>query len=482
VAGAADGTAQGESGAPALVVPAALAVPAAAPSAPAAPVVKPVAAPAVPTGGAARAGWLPGRPAELLASAATRYAALPPRRREVAQDAALALALAALNLLSLLPYQAQLHPTWLALLLVGGQCLPLALRRLAPVPALLGCGVLRDLYDTFQFGYAPLPLAPAIAFATVADRSRPWLRWVTVAVTSLGIAWSQAQPGHNQPYDAIVQVFIFGAAWAVGTLSRYRREALLAAAERAARAEASIDIAAASAAAAERIRIARELHDVVAHHVSLMAVQAEAVGALLPARPEAAAASADLIGSTARAAMTELRRLLGVLRFKDTEDTERMRLSPVPSLSGLAELVDAVRDAGLAVTCSVTGPVAELPPGVDLTAYRILQEALTNALRHAPGATASVRVACEPGQVTVEVTNSAPVASFPAIGGPAGPGGPGGGTVAPARRTGLAVPGAAGSGYGLAGIAERVASCGGALALGPAADGGFTVTARLPLR
>ncbi len=412
-------------------------------------------------------------PAELLGLAAARYAALPPRHRDVAQDAALALALAVLNLLSLLPYQARLHPTWLALLLVGGQCLPLALRRVAPVPALFGCGVLRDLYDAFQFGYAPLPLAPAIAFATVADRSGPLLRWLTVVAGTAGIAWSQAQPGHNQPYDAIVQAFIFGAAWAVGTLSRYRRDALRAVAERAARAEASIDIAAATAAAAERIRIARELHDVVAHHVSLMAVQAEAVGALLPARPRDAAVSADLIGSTARAAMTELRRLLGVLRFKDAEDPERARLTPVPSLSRLDELVDAVRDAGLAVTCHVSGPVTELPPGIDLTAYRILQEALTNALRHAPGAAATVRVACVPAQVTVEVSNTARPAPPPQ--GTAPPA-PGGACAAPGRRIGPAGPG-----YGLAGIAERVASCGGALALGPTADGGFAVTARLPL-
>ena len=418
-------------------------------------------APGAPAVVASRAGRLPGRPAEVLARAAARYAALSPRRREVTQDTALALSLAALNVLSLLPYQGQLHPAWLAFLLVGGQCLPLALRRVAPVLALLGCGVPRDLYDALQFGYAPLPLAPAIAFATVADRSRPWLRWCTAALTTVGIAWSQTLPGHNQPYDAIVQAFIFGAAWAVGTLSRHRRVALRAAAERAARAEASIDIAAASAAADERIRIARELHDVVAHHVSLMAVQAEAVGALLPARPRDAAVSADLIGSTARAAMVELRRLLGVLRVSSTEDPERGRLTPVPSLTRLAELVDTVRDAGLAVTCEVSGPVAELPPGVDLTAYRILQEALTNALRHAPGAAASVRVACAPGQVTVEVSNTAPPAAAPA---------------APAGRSR-----AAGPGYGLAGIAERVASCGGALVLGPTADGGFAVSARLPL-
>jgi len=426
-----------------------------------------------------RDGRLPGQPAGLLARAAAgataRYAALPPRRRDVAQDAALALTLAALNLLSLLPYQAQLHPTWLALLLVAGQCLPLALRRVAPVCALIGCGVLRDIYDALQFGYAPLPLAPAIAFATVADRSGPLLRWCTVAATTAGIAWSQTLPGHNQPYDAIVQAFIFGAAWALGTLSRHRRVALRAVAERAARAEASLDIAAARAAAAERIRIARELHDVVAHHVSLMAVQAEAVGALLPARPQDAAASADLIGSTARAAMTELRRLLGVLRFSGTEDTERGRLTPVPSLSRLADLVDTVRDAGLAVTCHVCGPVAELPPGVDLTAYRILQEALTNALRHAPGAAAAVRVACEPALVTVEVSNTARPAPHARGTVPAGP-------AVTAARSGPAGPaGPAGPGYGLAGIAERVASCGGALTLGPTADGGFAVTARLPL-
>ena len=465
--GAAPGEADGTAAATALPVPSHV----------------PVGPSVVPAGGGARAGRLPGRPADLLARAAARYAALSPRRRDVAQDTALALALAALNLLSLLPYQAHLHPTWLALLLVAGQCLPLALRRVVPVPALIGCGILRNLYDAFQFGYAPLPLAPAIALATVADRSGPLLRWITLAASTVGVAASQAQPGHNQPYDAIVQAFIFGAAWALGTLSRYRRAALHAAAARAERAEASIDIAAAQAAAAERIRIARELHDVVAHHVSLMAVQAEAVGALLPARPEAAATSADLIGSTARAAMSELRRLLGVLRLTSAEDTERMRLTPVPSLSGLDELVDAVRHAGLVVTCQVSGPVAELPAGVDLTAYRIVQEALTNAMRHAPGAAATVRVACAPGQVIVEVSNSAPAAPSPAPGGQVGPGpaGLGGAPAVQARRAGLAGSGPPGSGYGLAGIAERVASCGGSLALGPTADGGFAVTARLPL-
>jgi signal transduction histidine kinase len=406
-----------------------------------------------------------GGTAWLLARAASWYQALSPRRRDVVQDAGLGLALAALNVLSLLPYQSQLHPAWLAYLLVAGQCLPLAIRRVSPVAASIWCGAFRDAYDVLGFGYAPLPLGPAIAVATIADRSGRLFRWGAIVTTVGLITWSQTLPGHPQPYDDIVQYFIFGAAWAVGTLSRRRRSALAAAASRAEQAEASLDAAAASAAAAERVRIARELHDVVSHHVSLMAVQAEAVGALLPARPEAAATSADLIGSTARTAMTELRRLLGVLRFTDHEDPERAVLAPVPSMSRLGELVDVVRAAGLGVTCEVSGTVAALSPGVDLTAYRIVQEALTNALRHAPGGTASVRVRYEPASVAVEVTNTAPASSRSQVGA-----GPGHDRPRPAR-----------SGYGLAGIAERVASCGGSLTLGPTQIGGFTVAARLPL-
>jgi signal transduction histidine kinase len=396
----------------------------------------------------------------LAGRAASWYAALPARRREIVQDTALALALAALNLLSLLPYQSQLHPLWLAFFLVGAQCLPLAVRRVLPVPALICSGVLRDLYDGLTFGFAPLPLAPAIAFATVAERSRRWIRWLTVACTVGGITYSQTLPGHHEPYDSIVQGCIFGAAWAIGTLSRQRRAALAEAASRAVRAEASLDAAAARAAAAERVRIARELHDVVAHHVSLMAVQAEAVGALLPARPDEASRSADLIAGTARQAMTELRRLLGVLRFSSSDQnpsSERTVLTPAPSLSRLDELIDVMRGAGLEVSLSIgSGP--PLPPGVDLTAYRIVQEALTNARRHAPGSAAAVTVAYEDGHVTVEVTNTAPRTAADAASVP-DPGG----------------------GHGLAGIAERVASCGGSLSLGPGPGGSFTVTARLPL-
>ena len=271
-------------------------------------VTAPAAVTAEPSGAVAAAAGPPGRIAGLSARAASWYAALPRRHQDMVQDAALALTLAVMNLLSLLPYQSQLHPSWLALLLVAGQCLPLAFRRRYPVPVLISSSLIRIAYDWIIFAYAPLALAPAIALATVADRSGRLLRWLTVVVTCCVVGWTQTLPGHHQPYDAIVQYFLFGAAWVLGTLSRRRRVALAAAAARAEHAEASLGEASVRAAAAERVRIARELHDVVSHHVSLMAIQAEAVGALLPARPAAAATSADLIGSTARAAMTELRR------------------------------------------------------------------------------------------------------------------------------------------------------------------------------
>jgi signal transduction histidine kinase len=413
----------------------------------------------------------------LTARAAAWYSALPARRRELVQDTALALTLAALNLLSLLPYQSRLHPGWLALFLVSAQCVPLAWRRVWPVATLVCSGLPRNAYDVLQFPFAPLPLANAIAFATVIERSRPVVRRLIVVAVVGAITWSQTLPGHTQPYDAIVQAFIFGTAWAVGTLSRVRRDSMAAVARRAERAEAELDAVAAraaTAAAAERARIARELHDVVAHHVSLMAVQAEAVGALLPARPVEASKSADLIAATARQAMTELRRLLGVLRFNPSDHSQRSGLAPAASLTRLDEVLDAVRGAGLPVSCSVSGSPVTLPPGVDLTAYRIVQEALTNALRHAPGSRACVDVVYEEDFLTVRVTDTGarPLPATAAAGSAA--------AQAPARPA-AKPPSYLAHGFGLAGIAERVASCGGLLTVGPVPSGGFAITARLPV-
>jgi signal transduction histidine kinase len=383
---------------------------------------------------------------------ADRLAALPTRRQEQLQDAGLAIVLAAVNVGSVLPYRAQLHPLWLALVLLAGQALPLAWRRSAVVGAGLLIGAARISYDKIGFGFAPLPLGPAIVVYTVFDRRGRVLRAATTLLIIVGVSISLDTPGHSEPYEAIFQGLIFATAMAAGTLSRAKRTSLHAAQHRAERAEAELDAEAARAAAGERARIARELHDVVAHHVSLMAVQAEAAAALLPAEPERARQSVSIIGDTARQALTELRRLLGVLRGP----AERPGTAPAASLTDLGDVLAKVREAGVPVEYKVTGIPAVLAPGIELTAFRIVQEALTNTLRHADAVEARVTVSYEPGFVTLSVADSGPRRAEP-----------------PARSS---------SGFGLAGIAERVASCGGSLTVGPSSAAGFALTARLPVQ
>jgi signal transduction histidine kinase len=368
----------------------------------------------------------------------------PPRRQELLQDGALGVALAVVNVLSVLPYRAQQHPLWLAITLVVLQGVLLTGRRWHPVLFALVIGVARVTYDQSGLLFAPFPLGVAIAYFTVMDRTGAVWRWIVTGFVVAGISTALAAPGHNEPYDAITQAFIFLTA-------------------RATWAEAELDRQSSWAAAQERAKIARELHDVVAHHVSLMAVQAEATASLLPAQPEKAQRSADIISDTARAALTELRRLLGVLR----SPSEQLETAPSASLAELGSVLDQVRGAGLEVDFDVRGTPAKLAPGVDLTAFRIVQEALTNTIRHARTARATVTLTHEPGFITVSVADSGP-----------------------RRGPDLAEVGAglrdravlAGSGLGLAGIAERVASCGGQLSVGPTAAGGFSVTARLPIR
>ena len=194
-----------------------------------------------------------------------------------------------------------------------------------------------------------------------------------------------------------------------------------------------------------------------------MAVQAEAATSLLPGRPAEAQSSVEIIGTTARQALTELRRLLGVLRGP----SEQLETAPSASLQHIGEVLDQVRGTGLPVDFQIVGTPYLLAPGVDLTAYRIVQEALTNTVRHARASRAVVTLSYEPGYVTVRITDS---------------GGCGNGPGASANGSAAAKPGPllAGSGLGLAGIAERVASCGGNLTVGPTGAGGFAVTAQLP--
>ena len=327
-----------------------------------------------------------------------RAVALPPRT----QDAALALVLVIINVGTVLPYGSQMHPLWLALFLVIAQAVPLAWRRSYPLAVLIAAGIPRILYDQLAFGYAPIPLATTIAFYTAMVYCRPAVRRVVIVLTVIGSIQSQIAPGHTQPYDAFVSGLTTLAAWLAAVLVRTRRAYIQEVENRVVRAESERDDEAARAAAAERTRIARELHDVVAHHVSLMAVQAEAATSLLPGRPAEAAQSVEVIAATARQALTELRRLLGVLRGP----ADQLETAPSVSLADLGTVLDQVRGSGLAVDLTVEGTPGPLAPSVDLTAYRIIQEALTNTVRHANAARAAVTLCYEPGFVTVSVTDT----------------------------------------------------------------------------
>jgi len=229
--------------------------------------------------------------------------------------------------------------------------------------------------------------------------------------------------------------------WLLGVFVRARKEAASLAGR-----NAELERQAERAVAAERARIARELHDIVAHHLSVVVLQA--AGSRASGKP--AAAALEKIEHSGRQALTEMRRLLGVLREPDEEPG----LAPQPGIGQLAALTESTRAAGLPVRLTVDGDHAGLPQAVDVSAYRIVQEALTNVLKHAGPAHAEVAIGCAAGAVTIEVSDDG--AGIPVA---------------------LAQPG----GQGLAGMRERVAIFGGELLAGPRPAGGFAVRARLPL-
>jgi signal transduction histidine kinase len=201
----------------------------------------------------------------------------------------------------------------------------------------------------------------------------------------------------------------------------------------------------------ERARIARELHDVVAHHMSLIAVRAETAPYRLTGLSEPVRAEFGALSEVAREALAEMRRLLGVLRHD-----QPAALAPQPQLADLPTLVDAARQAGVSIELSASPALGRVPPGVGVCAYRIVQESLSNASQHAPGAAVTVTVGHDAGAVLLRVAN-----------GPGGPAGPSGNEHGP--------------GHGLTGMRERVALLGGSLSAGPEPDGGFVVSAVLPL-
>jgi signal transduction histidine kinase len=318
---------------------------------------------------------------------------------------------------------------------VAALLLTLALVGLAAVPA--SAWVL----DSSFFFILAMLLCGITGYLAVSRRA---------VVGSLVVVWAVAAVAEWQhPVRGWSAAFFVGVfmtvAWTVGLLARRPVVQARAAEERARRMEAEQALAAERAAQEERRRIARELHDIVAHSVSVMTVQAGAVRRLLTADQHRERAAMQSIEQTGRDAMAEMRRLVGLLKAE-----EQPSLAPQPGLASLDGLVATVSEAGLPVHVTVEGAPRELAAGVDLAAFRVVQEALTNALKYAGDAHAWVTLRWSPSALDIEVANNGESSGQQA------------------------------AGHGLAGMRERLALYGGHLETGPRTDGGYLVRARLP--
>jgi len=331
---------------------------------------------------------------------------------------------------------------------------PLAWRRRAPLTVLALTGFGAAAYELSGFATSIAPFGMLVALYTVGahcnrreSRIAAAMSGLTLAVVLMGVRW-EVTIG-----NIISNFTIFGTAWLIGDNLKTRRAYVASLEERALRAEQTRAAEAQRAVAEERTRIARELHDVVAHSMSVMLVQTGAARRVLDTDPAQAAAALQAVEATGRDAMTEMRRLLGVLR----EDSAPASLAPQPSLAGLEALVAQFAEAGLAVTLELQGVERKLPAGIELSAYRIVQEALTNALKHAgPGVAVAVTVHCGDEGLDVRVLDDGRGAAAAAVGNGSG-------------------------GHGVLGMRERVDVCGGELVAGPRVGGGFEVHARLPV-
>jgi signal transduction histidine kinase len=340
----------------------------------------------------------------------------------------------------------------LVLLLV--QVIPLLWRRSHPSLVLLlvaGAFAARELIG-FNAGIAGLGLL--VAMYSVAAYEQRARRLVFLVVAGLGFVAGFVVfgvTGNPRSFAITVPSLFFVAAWLIGDYLRTRRAYVAQLEERAARLERERDQDRRLAADEERTRIARELHDVVAHDVSVIAIQAGAARAVQASKPEATAKALGLIETTARETLIELNRLLGVLRGSNGATPDR---SPQPGIGQLADLVEELRAAGLEVDARVDGEAGPLPPALDLSAYRILQEATTNVLKHARAHRVDIRVHHTRTMLALDVRDDG-------AGGGADP--------------------ALSSGHGLIGMRERVTLFGGELRAGRDPAGGFSVHARLPL-
>ncbi|GAB3054405.1 sensor histidine kinase [Sediminivirga luteola] len=341
-----------------------------------------------------------------------------------------------------------------AVLLCLLMCLPYPLlRRRTPLTVLgvaLGASLLQSLAG---IGLLPANIMLVFALYAVAARCRPALAAAAAAAVLLWLGFAVApflRAGHLSPGEAAVLAVTVLWAWTWGALSRVRRERIEAVRERARQLERERETLAAIAAAEERERIAREIHDIVSHNLSVIVVLADGASAKALSEPERARDTMVQVRRTGHEALTEMRRLLGLLR--GDEDAVR---APQPGLAQLGALVDASRRAGLPVTLTRDGDASPVPPGIGLALYRVTQEALTNVRRHAgPGARAEVTLCCRGEAIEVRIADDG---------------------------RGMSRSGPPGDGHGIAGMRERVAACDGTLRAGPRPGGGFEVVASIPL-
>jgi signal transduction histidine kinase len=337
-------------------------------------------------------------------------------------------------------------------LLTLGVCAALAWRRRRPLEALAVAALFVVLmtFPNYQTAGAPTViffLMYAVALHDTRVRSQLGLAIVAVGVTIAALNRPPDLRGGNIVGTAVS----FGGAWIFGTALRARRDALMEKVKEAEQRAAIETERHARAVAEERLRIAQELHDVVAHSMSVIAVQAGVGAHVLESNPTEARHALENIATASRSTLNEMRRLLGVLRNEDGDIAEH---APAPRLEDLPALVSRVEASGIEVDLSVESAPRELPAGVSLSAYRIVQEALTNVLRHAGAARARVDVRHADGSIQIEVSDDG---------------------------RGLAATSASnGSGHGIAGMRERVAVYGGTLHTGPRPGGGFVVRARIP--
>ncbi|MEU6817426.1 sensor histidine kinase [Streptomyces sp. NPDC046860] len=344
-------------------------------------------------------------------------------------------------------------------------CVILALRRRLPdlmLLAVLATGLAQLVLDVGPLvaDFAMLVIIYTVAATGARWASRLSLLTSLVAATLAQLRWPNEQvSGLGQVALAVFQTVPFALAWVLGDSMRTRRAYFAQLEERAARLEKEREAQAKVAVAAERARIARELHDVVAHNVSVMVVQADGAAYVLDAAPDQARQALETISSTGRQALAEMRRLLGVLRTG--EHQEGGEYVPQPDVQQIDELIEQCRDAGLPVDFKIEGTPRPLPSGVELTAYRIVQEALTNTRKHGgPEAGASVRLVYFDDGLGLLVEDD--------------------GKGAPHEL--YEEGGADGQGHGLIGMRERVGMVGGTLDAGPRPGGGFRISALLPLK